>query len=125
MKKKRTASLKQNLPVLIKKECILFKWFYNNFMVFHPEKCSFMLLGVDNSLQTNLVYGDEIFINRKLEEVLGVALDSKLNFATQLLNITKNAYKKFNTLTRFQKYIIVQKSLYFLPLLNRNLRIVR
>ena len=94
-------------------------------MVFHPGKCLFTLLGVDDSLQTNLVYGDEILINKKLEKVLGVALDSKLNFATQLLNITKNAYKKFNTLTRFQKYIIVQKSLYFLPLLNRNLRIVR
>ena len=36
----------------------LSKWFYNNFMVFNPEKCSFMLLGVDNSLQTNLVRGD-------------------------------------------------------------------
>ena len=34
---------------------ILSKWFYNNFMVPNPEKCSFMLLGVDNSLQANLV----------------------------------------------------------------------
>ena len=29
---------------------ILSKWFYNNFMVLNPEKCSFMLLGVDDSL---------------------------------------------------------------------------
>ena len=94
-------------------------------MVFHPDKCSFTLLGADDSLQTNLVYGDEILKNTKLEKVLSVALDSKLNFATQLLNITKNAYKKFNTLTQFQKYIIVQKSLYFPPLLNRNLPTVR
>ena len=57
--------------------------------------------------------------------MLRVALDSKLNFATQLLNITKNAYKKFDTLTCFQKYIIVQKNLYFPPLLNRNLPTVR
>ena len=94
-------------------------------MVFHPDKCSFTLLGADDSLQTNLVYGDEILKNTELEKVLSVALDSKLNFSTQLLNITKNAYKKFNTLTQFQKYIIVQKSLYFPPLLNRNLPTVR
>ena len=39
---------------------ILSKWFYNNFMVRNPEKRSFMLLGVDDPLQTNLVYGDQI-----------------------------------------------------------------
>ena len=43
-------------------------------MVFDPEQFLFMLLGVDYSLQTNLV---------------GVTLDNKLNFATHLLNITK------------------------------------
>ena len=36
---------------------ILSKWFYNNFMVLNPGKCSFMLLGVDDSSQTNLVCG--------------------------------------------------------------------
>ena len=39
---------------------ILSKWFYNRFMVRNPEKRSFMLLGVDDPLQTNLVYGDQI-----------------------------------------------------------------
>ena len=70
---------------------ILSKWFYNNFMVLNPEKCSFMLLGVDDLLQTNMVCGDEILKNTKQERVLGVTLDNKLNFATHLLNITKNA----------------------------------
>ena len=48
----------------------LSRWFYNNFMVHNPEKCSFMLLGVDESLQTNLVCGDEILKNTKQEKVL-------------------------------------------------------
>ena len=34
--------------------------------------------------------------------MVGVTLDNKLNFATHLLNITKNANKKFNALTRVQ-----------------------
>ena len=63
-----------------------------------------MFLGVDDSLQTNLVCGDEILKNTRQEKVLGVTLDNKLNFPTHLLNITKNTNKKFNALTRVQKY---------------------
>ena len=77
---------------------ILSKWFYNNFMVLNPEQCSFMLLGVDDSLQTNVVCGDQILKKIIQEKVLGVTLDNKLNFATHLSNITKNA-NKFNALT--------------------------
>ena len=47
------------------------KWFYNNFMVLNPEKYSFMFLGVDDSLQTNMVEGDEFLENTKQEHVLG------------------------------------------------------
>ena len=72
-----------------------------------------MLLGVDDSLQTNLECGDQILKIRRQEKVLGVT-DNKLNFATHLLNITKNANKKFNALTRFQKYMTTdQKKLIF------------
>ena len=78
---------------------ILSTWFYNNFMVLNPDKCSFMLLGVDDSLQINLVCDDEILKHTKQEKVLGVAFDNKLNFATHLLNITKNAKKKFSAIT--------------------------
>ena len=74
-------------------------------MVLNPDKCSFMLLGVDDELQTNLVCGNETLKNSKQEKVLGVTIDNKLNFKTHLLNITKNANIKFNALTRVQKYM--------------------
>ena len=77
---------------------ILSRWLYNNIMVRNPEKRSFMLLGVDNPLQTNLVYGDQILEKAIQEKVFGVTFDNKLNFAAHLLNITKNA-NKFNALT--------------------------
>ena len=77
---------------------ILYKWFYNHFMVLNPDKCLFMLLGVDNSLQANLVCSDEILKNTKQEKVLRVTLENKLSFA-------KNANKKFNSLTRVQEYM--------------------
>ena len=84
---------------------ILSKWFYNNFMVLNPDKRSVMLLGVDDQPQTNLVCGNETIKKSKREKVLGVTIDNKLNFATYLSNITKNANIKFNAFTRVQKYI--------------------
>ena len=56
-------------------------------MVLNPDKCSFMLLGVDNLLQTNMVSGDEVLKNTTQEEVFGIKLGNKLNFAKHLLNI--------------------------------------
>ena len=58
-----------------------------------------MLLGVDDKLQTNLACG----------KVLGITFDNKLNFATHLSNITKNANIKFNTLTIVQKCMTADK----------------
>ena len=69
---------------------ILSKWFYNNFMVRNPEKRSFIMLGVDDLLQTNLVRGDQILENAIQEKLLGVTLGNKLNLVTHLLNITKS-----------------------------------
>ena len=95
---------------------ILSKWFFNNAMVPNPGKCSFMLLGVDDSLQTNLACDNEMFVIMK---VLGVTLDNKLNFAIHLPNITKNGNKKFNVLTQAQKNMTTdQESLYNPTLLN-------
>ena len=95
------------------------KRFYSNFMVLNPDKCSFMLLGVVDELQTNLVCGNESLKNSKQEKVLGVIVDNKLNFETHLSNITKNANIKFNALTRVQQYMTTdQKNVYSLLLLN-------
>ena len=88
-------------------------------MVLSPDKCSFILLGVHDDLQTNLVCGNETLKNSKQEKVLGVTIDNKLNFATYVSNITKNASIKFNVLARVQKYMTTdQKTVYYLLLLN-------
>ena len=57
-------------------------------MVFNPDKCSFMSLGVDDEPQTNLVCGNETLKNSKKEKVLRVIIDNKLNFEMNPSNIT-------------------------------------
>ena len=77
-------------------------------MVFNPDKCCLVLINHCKSTW----YVVMKFLKTQQEKVLGVTLDNKLNFATNLLNITKNADKKLNALTRVQKYMITdQKSL--------------
>ena len=60
------------------------------------------------------------------EKVFGVTLDNKLNFATHLLNISKNANKKFNALTPVQKYMTSdQKRLIYSSVIKCNLPTIR
>ena len=78
-------------------------------MVRNPEKCLFMLLDVDQSLQTNQVCGDGILKNANQEKVLDVTLD----FVTHLLNITNQKCQQnvaFNALTRVQKYMTIDQN---------------
>ena len=41
------------IPYSSDKNTVFSNWFYKNFMVFKPDKCSFMLLGVKDELQTD------------------------------------------------------------------------
>ena len=62
----------------------LSKWFYNNFKVLNQDKCSFILLGADDELQTNPVCGSENLKNSEQEKVLGVTIGNKPRIATHL-----------------------------------------
>ena len=56
--------------------------------------------------------------------MLGATLDNKPHFATHLLNISKNANKKFNALTQVQNYVATNQKKLIFALLSRNLPIV-
>ena len=80
-------------------------------MVLNLGKCSFMLFGVKNELQTDFVPKNVTMKNSKEEKVLGVTFDNKLDFSWHLTRITKKANTKLKNLTRVQKYIIWLKSI--------------
>ena len=78
-------------------------------MAFDRDNFSFMLLGVDDTPQTNMACENETLKNSKQGKVLRSTIDDKIVFATHLLNITKNGNIKFNSLTRVQKYMTTDK----------------
>ena len=74
-------------------------------MVLNPDKRSFMLFGVKDELQTELVSNNVTIKNSKEEKVLRVILDNIPDFSTHLTSITKKANIKLNPLTRVRKYM--------------------
>ena len=50
---------------------ILSKWFYKNFLVPNPDKCSFMLFAVKGELRTDLLSNNVTIKNRKDEKNTG------------------------------------------------------
>ena len=78
-------------------------------MVLSPDKCPLMLFGVKNELQANFVSNNVIIENSEEEKVLGITIDSKLDFSTHLTNITKKTNIKLNALTGVQKYMTPEK----------------
>ena len=82
-------------------------------MVLNPDKCSFMLLDVNDDLKTDLIWEMKHLkiVNKK--QVLDATSDNKLNFAAHLVNITKNDGGKFNALARVQKYMTTEQKLIF------------
>ena len=78
-------------------------WFYKNFMVLSADKCSFMLFGVKDELQTDLVSNSVTIKNSKEENELGITFDSNLDLSTHLISIAKKASITFNALTRVKR----------------------
>ena len=72
-------------------------------MVLSADKCSFMLFGVKDELQTDLVSNSVTIKDSKEENELGITFDSNLDFSTHLISIAKKANIKFNALTRVKR----------------------
>ena len=84
---------------------ILSSWFYNNYIVLNPGKCHFMLFGVKENDQFDLICNDITLKHSSHEKSLGVTIDNKLSFDEHIINICKTANKKLNALSRINHYM--------------------
>ena len=62
-------------------------------MVLNPGKCHFMLFGVKENDQFDLICNDITLKHSSHEKILGVTIDNKLSF-DEHINICKTANKK-------------------------------
>ena len=72
---------------------ILHKWFHGNHMVLNPGKCHYIVIGDDDPTQKIILNNNEIASSNE-EKLLGILLDSKLNFDSHMTSLCKKAGQK-------------------------------
>ena len=75
-------------------------------MVLNPGKCHFMLFGVKENEQFDLICNDITLKHTSHEKILGVTIDNKLSFDGHIINICKTANKKL-IISHFNYYPLI------------------
>ena len=66
---------------------ILSNWFYDNCMVLNPGRCDFMLCGVKENEQFDLICNGITLKHSSYDKILSAAIDNKLSFDEHIINI--------------------------------------
>ena len=74
---------------------ILHKWFHENHKVLNPVKCHYAVI-VDNEPSHKMILNSSEISCSNEEKVLGILLDSNLNFDSHILSLCKKAVLKLS-----------------------------
>ena len=85
---------------------LLFEWFSDNQMKGNEDKCRF-LISTKEKVCVNI--GTTQITNSKCEKLLGIKIDSNLNFEDHIGSIFKKAGAKLNALTRIANHMPFHK----------------
>ena len=85
-------NLKKNKDNLRSSFDTVHQWFYENYMVLNAGKCHFMCLG-NNTENETFLFHNILMENSKEQKILGVIIDNKLNFKSQV-NYVKRLLRK-------------------------------
>ena len=80
----------------------LFQWFSENQMKANPDKCHFLC---NSNNEVSLTIETQKIKNSKFEKLLGIKLDSKLNFNSHIHDICQKAGQKLNAISRVTPYM--------------------
>ena len=92
---------------------ILHKWFHENHMVLNPGKCHYIVIGDDDPTHKIILNNNEIASSNE-EKLLGILLDSKLNFDSHITSLCKKAGQKLSALARINHYLTPDQKLLLL-----------
>ena len=84
----------------------LFKWFTDNQMKTNENKCHLI---VSTNELTEIQIGDFSIKNSVNETLLGVSIDSKLNFDSHVNHLCNKTNKKLEALARVTPYMTLEK----------------
>ena len=84
----------------------LFQWFSDNQIKANKNDC---LLPINNNEKVSMNIDDIKIENTSSEKLLGIIIDSKLNFKQHLEGIIKKFSRKMNVLSRITPYVTLVK----------------
>ena len=90
-------SMKEVIQQLENAEETLFQWFSDNQMKANSDKCHFLC---NSNSEVSLTIEMQKIRNSKFKKLLGIKLDSKLNFISHIYDICQNAGQKLNAISR-------------------------
>ena len=103
----RTADTIDEVTKLLERDStMLFKWFSDNQMKANISKCH-LLVNKNDEVVINL--GETEIKNSEYEKLLGIKVDTKLNFNEHLNDIISKASRKINALSRVVPYMSLCK----------------
>ena len=103
----RTANtIDEVIQLLEHDSMMLFKWFSHNQMKVNISKCH-RLVNKKDEVTVRIV--DTVIKNSEYEKLLGIKVDTKLNFNEHLNDIISKASRKVNALSRVMPYVSLSK----------------
>ena len=89
---------------------ILHQWFHENHMTLNPGKCHYMIIGSKDLSHMIMLNNNEITSSSE-EKLLGILLDTKLNFESHIGSLGRKADQKINILARLKNLTSDQRNL--------------
>ena len=83
---------------------ILHQWFRENHMTLNPGICHYMVIGSTELLHEIILNNNKITSSNE-EKLLGIFLDSKLNFESHIGSLRRKAGQKISALARLKNYL--------------------
>ena len=99
---KDAASLKRALE---RDTANMLSWFTENYMSANPDKFQAIVLGMKNPETMNFAVGNVTINPSQSVKLLGIEIDSKLNFDTHVHEICQKAARQINALKRLSKFL--------------------
>ena len=83
---------------------ILHQLFHENHMTLNPGKCHYMVIG-SRDLSHEIMLNNNKITSSNEEKLLGIFLDSKLNFESRIGSLCRKAGQKVSALARLKNYL--------------------
>ena len=99
-------TIEEVIKLLERDSKMFFKWFSDNQMKANINKCHLLVNRKDEDVIT---LGETEIKNNEYEKLLGIKVDTKLNFNEHLNNIISKVSRKVNALSRAVPYMRVSK----------------